>query len=178
MGSDLIVINHQKIIRTGLLLSLTIVLQSLRLVIPIPPVLSIFLIGSLVNCCLLVAVQSIGLQAAVIIALIAPIIAYFQQILYLPIFIFPVALGSLLFIVVFYAIYKRHLWLGILSAAFAKTAALFYSFLWLTSTVNMPEKLKASLLFAMSWPQIITAVVGAIFSLIISKRLRKYNQRT
>ena len=38
----------QKVTRTGLILAATLILQGLRLVIPIPPQISLFLIGSLV----------------------------------------------------------------------------------------------------------------------------------
>lgn len=48
--------------RGALLLALTLVFQSLRFLIPVPVFLSTFLIGTLVNMCLLVAVEEVGMR--------------------------------------------------------------------------------------------------------------------
>ena len=54
-------VNHTgTITRTGLLLAATIILQGLRLVIPVPPQVSMFVIGSLVNTCFVLAVLVVG----------------------------------------------------------------------------------------------------------------------
>ena len=54
--------------RTGLILAVTLILQGLRLVIPIPPQVSMFVVGSLVNACLIVAVLLIGRRAGLVVA--------------------------------------------------------------------------------------------------------------
>ena len=48
----------KKVTRTGLILAVTLILQGLRLVIPIPPQVSMFVVGSLVNACLIVRSSS------------------------------------------------------------------------------------------------------------------------
>ena len=53
----------KNVTRTGLILAVTLILQGLRLVIPIPPQVSMFVVGSLVNACLIVAVLLIGRRA-------------------------------------------------------------------------------------------------------------------
>ena len=87
--------------RTGLLLALTLVFQSLRFLIPLPPWMSTFLIGSLVNAALLVALQALGLRSALLIACVTPVVAWLQQLLPLLVFILPVALGNSLYIWLF-----------------------------------------------------------------------------
>lgn len=53
----------KNVTRTGLILAVTLILQGLRLVIPIPPQVSMFVVGSLVNACLIVAVLTVGRRA-------------------------------------------------------------------------------------------------------------------
>ena len=57
----------KNVTRTGLILAVTLILQGLRLVIPIPPQVSMFVVGSLVNACLIVAVLLIGRRAGLVV---------------------------------------------------------------------------------------------------------------
>lgn len=158
--------------RTALLLALTLTFQSLRYFIPIPMFLSTFLIGSLVNTCLLVALEIVGVKAAVFIAILAPVVAYFQQLLPLPIMILPVALGNALYIGVFLWGKKWQSWLRIGTAGLSKAVFMYSAFSWLLMLLAIPGKLAASLLFIMSWPQFVTGVMGGIFAGILKKRLQ------
>lgn len=160
------------ITRAGLLLALTLVFQSLRFIIPIPPFLSVFLIGSLVNTCLLVAEETVGMKYALIIACSAPIVAYFQQLLPLPIFIIPVVLGNVIYILVFSIGIKYKMWLGICAAAISKSVFMYAAFVWLFTMIAIPGQMSASLLFIMSWPQLITGVIGGIVSRVIKRKLQ------
>ena len=158
--------------RTALLLALTLVFQSLRFIIPIPVFLSTLLIGSLVNACLLVAVEAVGVQFALIITIIAPIVAYFQQLLPLPIFIIPVALGNAIYIGIFRLGKGWSSWLRIGIAASSKMVFMYAAFSWLLTLITIPVKLAIGLMLVMSWPQFITGVVGGILASIIKKRLQ------
>jgi len=158
--------------RTALLLALTLVFQSLRFIIPIPVLFSTFLIGSLVNACLLVAGETVGARPALLIALIAPIVAYFQQLLPLPIFIIPVALGNAIYIGVFSIGTRWNSWLRLGVAALSKTLFMYIVFSWLLTLISIPTKLATGLMLVMSWPQFVTGVVGAILANIIKKRLQ------
>lgn len=158
--------------RTGLLLALTLVFQSLRFIIPIPVFLSTFLIGGLVNACLLVAVEIVGVKPALLIVLVAPIVAYFQQLLPLPIFIIPVALGNAIYIGVFSIGGGWNSWLRIGIAALSKTVFMYAAFSWLLTLIAIPPKLATGLMLVMSWPQLVTGVVGGILASIIKKRLQ------
>jgi len=158
--------------RTALLLTLTLVFQSLRFIIPIPVFLSTFLIGSLVNTCLLVAVETVGVRLALIIVIIAPIVACFQQLLPLPIFIIPVVLGNAIYIGVFSIGIRWNSWLRIGVATISKTVFMYAAFSWLLTLIAISAKLATGLMLVMSWPQLVTGVVGGILASIINKRLR------
>ena len=160
--------------RTALLLALTLVFQSLRFIIPLPPWLSMFLIGSLVNAALLVSLRATGLRSALLIACVTPVVAWLQQLLPLPIFILPVALGNSLYIWLFFRL--RHAgpeWLAIGSAALGKAAFFFLAFRWLLSLIELPPLLSAGLLFAMGWPQLVTGILGGPLSLLVWRRLER-----
>lgn len=158
--------------RASLLLALSLLFQSLRFVIPVPPILSMFLIGSLMNACLLVAVEWVGAGAALIISFLAPVVAYLQQLLPLPIFIIPVALGNAIYIGIFLMGRRLQFWLNLSAAAASKAIFMYVAFTWLLNLIAIPAQLAEGLLFIMSWPQFITGMIGGILAGIIKKRLK------
>ncbi|EAX48080.1 conserved hypothetical protein [Thermosinus carboxydivorans Nor1] len=167
--------NYRLLARTALLLALTILFQSLRFFIPIPAVFSTFIIGSLVNGCLLIAAETVGWRSACLIGVIAPVVAYFQQLLPLPVFIVPVAGGNFLLVICYSAALRLSRWLAVGGAAITKAVFLYLSFVWLFTWVSIPPKIAAGLLFAMSWPQFITALVGGVLTTIVVRRFRSVN---
>lgn len=164
--------NYVSLTRAALLLALTLLFQSLRLFIPIPAFFSTFLIGSLVNACFLTAAEKTGLIPALLIAAIAPVIAYFQQMLPLPPLIFPVALGNMLYIALYFYTARFRRDLAILLAAAGKAGFLFGAFTWLVHLLAIPPKMATALLFVMSWPQVVTGVIGGVLMLLIIKRIQ------
>ncbi|KYZ76998.1 hypothetical protein AXX12_02315 [Anaerosporomusa subterranea] len=158
--------------RTALLLAITLIFQSLRFFIPIPPLFSTFLVGSLVNATLLISLNAVGLLPTLFLAVIAPLVAYFQQLLLLPIFILPVAAGNMVYVGVFFLLSARGTMFAAATAASGKTLLLYLTFSWLLSWVSIPPKIASGLLFVMSWPQLVTALAGAALASIISRRLR------
>ncbi len=167
-----VLMDKKLLTRSALLLALTLVFQSLRFIIPLPMVFSTLLIGSLVNSCLLVAVETIGLSSACIIAIIASIVAYFQQLLPLPLFIGPVAAGNIIYLGVFYLLLRQGRWLAVGLAAICKAGFLYGSFTWLLTLIAIPAKLAAGLMFAMSWPQLVTGILGGLLAANVSKRIK------
>lgn len=163
--------------RTALLLALTIVFQSLRFLIPLPAIASTFLVGSLVNACLLVAAQLTGRKAAFVIACVTPIVAYMQQLLPLPVFIVPVATGNVLYVWLFTQLAKIGPVLPAIGGAALGKAIFFYlAFSQLLKFIELPPPLAAGLLFVMGWPQFVTGVLGAILSQWVGKRLRRLDR--
>lgn len=164
---------YRSLVRTALLLALTVMVQSLRLVIPLPFFLSTFIIGSLVNSCLLVAAVINGRNSAFLIAVAAPIIAFFQQMLPLPILIVPVAIGNILYIWLFLKLIRWRRWQCISISAIGKAAFMFGTFSGLMLLVDLPPQIAAGLIFVMSWPQLVTAAIGGVLALEITKRIQR-----
>lgn len=165
----------QKITRTALLLAVTLLLQGLRLVIPVPPQISLFFIGSLVNACLVIAVLRTDLKAGSVIAVAAPVFAYLEGMLPLSFFIPVVAVGNLVYVVFIWALQQyglRKLYI----AAFLKAIVLFGGFSLLFALVQVPPKITHMILFAMSWPQIVTGIIGLVVGYAVSQRLKKVDR--
>lgn len=165
----------RKLSRSALLLALTLMFQSLRFVIPLPPLASTFVIGTLVNTSLLVAAQSAGLGTALLIACVTPVVAYLQQLLPLPVFILPVAAGNSLYVWLFHRLLKiGPVWPAIGGAAAGKAAFFYLAFGWLLTLVHLPPAVSAGLLFVMSWPQFVTALLGGILARWVWRRLHSH----
>lgn len=165
--------SHNKVVtRAALLLALTLIFQSLRFFIPLPPFLSSFLIGSLVNATLLIAAEKAGLGPALMIAAITPVVAYFQQLLPLPVFILPVACGNAIYVGIYLTLFGRSRVLAIALGTLGKAGLLYGAFVWLFTIIAVPPKLAAAIMLAMSWPQLITGVLGGLIAAMIAKRIK------
>jgi hypothetical protein len=158
--------------RTALLLALTLLFQSLRFIIPVPSFFSTLIVGSLVNACLLIALETTGFYAAMTIAVVAPVVACFQQLLPLPLLIIPVALANIIYTGLFKSGTVWGKWQGIALAALGKTIFLYCSFTWLLTFIHINPKMAVLLLGVMSWPQLFTGIVGGIIAVAVVKRLR------
>ena len=106
------------ITRTAILLALTVVFQSLRVLLPIIPVnISQYIIGSLVNLCLIVAAVVVGIKSGLVIAVVAPIIALVQGFTPFPVLAVPIALGNLVLVIAAALLYKRNTLLAFAAGA-------------------------------------------------------------
>lgn len=163
---------HQRLTRAALLLAIMLIFQSIRLFIPVPPFVSMFVIGSAVNACLLLAVEQASWKLALVLAVIAPVIAYLQQVLPLPIFILPVAAANSAYVLGYY-LGNRYTgyWPATGIAAVAKASAMFAMVTWVISWVQLPAKLAAALSMMLGWPQLITGVGGGILCFAVLKRI-------
>lgn len=164
---------YSHLTRSALLLALMVVFQSIRLVIPVPPVLSMFVIGSAVNACLLLAVEMIHWQAAFVLAAAAPIIAAWQQVLPSPVFIIPVAAANLIYVLLYAMLLKTNRWLAVGGAALAKVLGLYVMISLTLEFAQLPAKLVAVLNMMFSYPQFITGVLGGIFCYLLTRKLNK-----
>ncbi len=170
---------YRSMTRAALLLALLFIFQSLRLFVPVPAFVSMFVIGSAVNACLLAAVETAGWQAALLLGLVAPVIAYLQQALPVPVFIIPVVAANILYITGYKVLLPVNRWLAIAAAAGLKMAGLYVAVTWLLTFVNIPEALAMMIKMMLSWPQFITGIAGGILCFVVlarrqgSKRWRK-----
>lgn len=164
--------NVQVLTRTGMLLALALVFQNLRLVIGAGPYTQ-FIIGSLVNAVLVVAVGTVNVYSALIISIIAPVVAYMQAQLPLPVLVPIVAIGNALIVIVFHVLQEKNRYVGILAGAVAKSGFLYFAVKIMLNMVKgtIPEpkfaKLANLLSFTFSWPQFITALIGGFIAVII-----------
>lgn len=140
-------------------MALTIVLQSLRLVLPLPPVLSTFIIGTLVNMMLVITCRICGLTAAVMLTLLLPVLAFMQGQLLLPLLIPVVVTGNLLYVLL---VRKRgSLILTYFLPPLLKAAVMYAGARIILTFVHIPFGTMAdNILFAMTVPQLVTGIAG------------------
>lgn len=147
--------------RAALLLALAVAFQSLRLLIPVPLAVNMFVIGSLVNACLILAVWKTRVSYALGMAWITPWIAYMQGQLPFIFFVLPVSLGNSLFVLWWYRWRAKRTIVTAVGGAMVKMAALYGGFVCLFMFVAVPKAVQMVILFSMSWPQVVTGVLGS-----------------
>ena len=179
--------------RSAILVSLTLVFQvfgrDLAIGLMIPPMYQSFVVGPLVNLCLLVATAFAGVWSGVAIALLAPLGAYATGSVSEPVFLPVVALGNLILVLCFASADNRTgtlaarptlalRSLGILAGAALKTAWLWGGFSIYASLFAMKPAVRQAMGFAYSWPQAVTAVVGGLLALLVLRALEKAVPKT
>lgn len=160
--------NTKTITRTALMLALTIVFQVLGRYIPLGSN-SNFIVGPLVNACLLITAGLVGLFGASFIAIAAPFGALLTgAAVPLPFTPF-ISLGNLVLVVLFYLIKKKSFTIGVIAGSVVKFATLYAAIVVFTNMVKIPPAKVAALLFTFGWPQLVTALVGGIIAFIVIK---------
>ena len=157
-------------VRGALLIALSLVLQSIRIILPLPALLSTFIIGSLVHMMLVVTHHKSNTRAAMLLCCMLPLTAYMQGQLLLPILIPVVAVGNLLFLLLYSRLQERSLVYVIPPAAKA-TVMVTAAYLALQIMGIHNPVLVKTVLFGMSVPQVVTGIVGIALAKAILKRL-------
>lgn len=163
---------NKKMVLGALLMALTVIMQSLRLVLPFPPVVSTFIIGTSVNMMLIITGRISGFKAAALLTILLPVLAYMQGQLLLPLLIPVVIAGNLLYVALLRQ--KKAFLFNYLLPPTAKAllmylgAYLVLSFLQLENSV-----LVKNILFAMSVPQFVTGLAGILAAEKILEKLKK-----
>lgn len=169
--------NINKLIKASLFLALAIVFQVIGKTVP---QISQFFVGPAVNAILILTVAICGGIYGVLVGSLTPILAWLTG--QLPSALGPfipfIIIGNMLFVLSFAFISKRGKYgkyIGIIIGAFIK-----YMFLSLSASklipllkLNIPEKMAAMLVISMGIPQLITALIGGAFALILIEILRK-----
>ena len=88
-------------------------------------------------------------------------------------FIFPVMVGNIVFVLLVNEARGR----GIYGAAFVKAFVLYSAFFVLLQVVEVPNRIGAGILFVMSWPQIVTGLIGIGIALYAQKRLAEVTKK-
>ena len=158
--------NTKSLVVGALLVAIAVILQASRLLMPLPPLLTNFIIGTLVNMMLVLCVRLNGFTSAVVLSLLLPIFAYVQGQLLLPMLIPVVALGNVLF-----AYFVERLKGGVLgyiippvvkAVSMCASAYVVIAFLGIEAVA-----MQKGILFAMSVPQLVTGFTG----ILCAKRL-------
>lgn len=162
--------------RTAILLALTVAFQSLRAVIPkvMVPVmgeLDQYIIGSLVNACLIIAAITVGASGGVIISILTPVIALMQGEIAFPIMVPFVALGNIVIVLCVAFLYKKNRVGAFTAGIIAKFITLYITITYIVIPTITPglegpkaEAVPKLLSFKFSWPQIVTATIGSIIA--------------
>lgn len=161
----------KKLNRTALLLALMIVFQSLRAYLPIPSFVSVYIIGSMVNACLLLAVSTVSWNSAFVLAVTAPVVAYLQQALPLPILILPVAAANLAYVTGFLVLAGHNKVLAIGMATATKFIMVYFTVTGLMQYLGISGNVAAMLTMMLGWPQWITGFCGGAIFFAVHKRL-------
>ncbi len=164
------------ITRTAILLALAVLFQSLRLFIPIPAEVDQFVVGSLVNLCLIVAAVVVGFKGGLIVAILTPVIAFLQNVLPNPVMVPFVALGNAVIVVVIAILYKKNKYIAMGAGALCKFIVLYITVVHIAIPVfmaNAPAPMKQAMSAKFSFPQLVTALIGGALALIILPLLEK-----
>lgn len=167
--------NNSKLVRGALLVALALALQSLRLVLPMPQLLSTFIIGTLVHMMLVLTLQLSGLKTALLLAFLLPLTAYVQGQVLLPFLIPVIWLGNFIFVLLLRQ-FKDSRKLSLSIPPLAKACVMLLAAWAALSFLALPNPaLRKTVMFAMSVPQLLTAVAGILLAEQVKKRLRQFD---
>jgi len=123
--------------------------------------------GTIVNAVLFLATAMLGWTAAVAIGALPSLMAAMAGTLPAPLIpMIPfIITGNAILITVFFSLKNKNYWLGAISASIFK-----FLFLYSTSATLLqfllPQKLAPQMALMMSWPQLITALLGGLLAFI------------
>lgn len=167
--------NNSKLVRGALLVALALALQSLRLVLPMPQLLSTFIIGTLVHMMLVLTLQLSGTKTALLLAFLLPLTAYVQGQVLLPFLIPVIWLGNFIFVLLVRQ-FKDSRKLSLSIPPLAKACVMLLAAWAALSFLALPNPaLRKTVMFAMSVPQLLTAVAGILLAEQVKKRLRQFD---
>lgn len=159
------------LVRSGLLIALTLVLQSLRLIIPLPGMVSMFFVGTLVNMMLLLVYLRGCRAAALLLCFMLPITAYMEGQVKLPILIPLIIVGNVLYVELALH-FKNRLWL--FWPAVVKAVVMGAGAFMVVEFLQMPPSfLRSATLFSMSVPQFVTGISGLWCLRLVEENLIK-----
>ncbi|MBU3090959.1 ECF transporter S component [Clostridium sp. CM028] len=169
--------NVTNLVKASLFLALAIVFQVVGKTLP---GISQFFVGPAVNAILILTAAICGGGYGVLVASLTPLLAWLtgQLASVLGPFLPFIIIGNIIFVLSFVILNKRGKYgehLGVITGAFIK-----YIFLSISASkliplfnLNMPPKIVNKLVITMGSPQLITALIGGAFALILIEILTK-----
>lgn len=158
---------NRMLVRGALLLAIALMAQQLRLVLPLPPLVLTLVIGTLVNCALVLAAKYTSLPVAVTMCLALPVIAFLQGHLPVPLLIPVVFLGNGVFVLLCHRLWNKAIRVV---APVVKAFIMYVSALFMLAEFLPDKTLAKVLLFGMGWPQLVTALLGILLAEVLEKR--------
>ena len=156
-------------------MALALALQSLRLVLPMPQLLSTFIIGTLVHMMLVLTLQLSGLKTALLLAFLLPLTAYVQGQVLLPLLIPVIWLGNFVFVLLLRR-FKNMRKLSLLMPPLAKAIVMLLAAWIVVSFLALPNPaLRKPIMFAMSVPHLLPAIAGILLAEQVINILRLFN---
>jgi hypothetical protein len=135
-----------------------------------------FITGPIVNAILFTSTIILGTESAIMIGLIPSLIALSFGLLspaLAPMVPF-IMMSNAVLVMIFSSLQKRNYWMSMVSASIFK-----FLFLFVTSSIVINLLLKKEITTKvaqmMSWPQLITALMGGIIAFLIIKTIKKSN---
>lgn len=129
-----------------------------------------YITGTLVNATLILAVAGLGFGGALFVCLLPSLIAVLVGTL--PVVLAPmipfIIAGNVVFAGIFALLGRRNYWLGMLAGAVAKASLLFCASNIIFSLL-IKKQLPVNIITMMSYPQLITAVMGGLLAFVIIK---------
>ncbi len=144
-----------KITRIALLLALALTVQQLKIQ---------WLTGPAINAILLLAAAYTNIYSASILGMIIPMMAFLFGIMPIAVVVPFIMISNVLYIVVYTWQYLKNYFIAISTASIAK-------FLVLTTAVKFIISVPPGVAYALSTPQLFTAVTGGIIATIIIRYL-------
>ncbi len=163
----------KKLVIGALLIAIAVILQSLRLFVPLPPLAGTLIIGSLVNMMLAASYLICGFKVAGMLSVLLPLSAYFQGQLLLPVLVPLVVIGNFVYIGIISLVREKKTYY--IFPAIGKAAVMLSGAKMFLVLFEITGAAAKSILFAMSIPQLITGLTGAflakkVFNMIIVKK--------
>ena len=158
--------------RTAVLLAVVVVVQMVGRSLPN----SNFIVGPLVNMCLLIATMTVGVGGGITIAILSPFTSLINNNAPVAAALLPfapvIAAANIIFILVFYFLYSKNKYVGFVSAAVLKFGFLLLSIKLFLNIFDFP-KFNDKLIALFSWPQLVTALIGGFVALPIIIAVKK-----
>ena len=160
--------NNSKLVRGALLVALALALQSLRLVLPMPQLLSTFIIGTLVHMMLVLTLQLGGLKTALLLAFLLPLTAYVQGQVLLPFLIPVIWLGNFIFVLLVRQ-FKGSRKLSLCVPPLAKACVMLLAAWAALSFLALPKPaLRKTVMFAMRVALVLSGVVCILLAELVN----------
>lgn len=168
----------RQLTRIALLLALMTVVQSLRLFLPLPPMVSLLLIGSILNTFLLFAFYFTNLNYAILLSILMVVVAFLQQSFFSPIMALPALLANLVYLFGYIFCRKGKVWLQVILPSFFRAIALYLSSAVIFAVVgfNGASTVYVQVIFGIS--QLITGICGVLLYRMFLPKMRMIMWKT